>query len=279
MLQPDSAISQHSLAHSTKERWALARSDILQGLGHWQLWWLLGLNDIRQRYRRSRLGQFWITLSMAMFIGAIGVVYSSLFSMEIRTYLPYLTVNMIVWTFIAGVANDSCTIFTQAEAYIRQERSPKTVFLMRLLVRHMLVLFHNAVLIPIVFLFFGVPSSWATLLALPGMLLVLVNGFLASLLLAMLCTRFRDLPQIVGNVVQIAFFASPVMWRKQQLVTHAAVVDFNPFASHLMVVSEPLLGAVPSPSAYVMCLVTTLILAAVVLPFFRRFRERIVYWL
>ena len=41
-----------------------ATDDIQESFERWQLWWLLGLNDIRQRYRRSRLGQTWITLSL-----------------------------------------------------------------------------------------------------------------------------------------------------------------------------------------------------------------------
>jgi ABC-type polysaccharide/polyol phosphate export permease len=263
-----------------KDRWARAVADVEEGLGRWQLWWLLGLNDIRQRYRRSSLGQFWITLSMAAFICAIGIVYSFLFNMTIREYLPYLAVNMIVWTLMASVLNEGCMVFTQSESYIRQERLPKTIFLMRLLVRNSLIFGHNALIIPVVFLIFGVSVSWTALLAIPGLLILAVNGFLAALFLGIICTRFRDLPQIVANVVQIAFFVTPVMWQKQQISgRHAYVLEFNPFASHLSVVADPLLGKVPSLSDYGMCLLMTVFSLAVVLPFFARFRERIVYWL
>lgn len=263
-----------------RERWAKAIADVREGLARWQLWWLLGLNDVRQRYRRSSLGQFWITLSMAAFICAIGIVYSVLFNMAIREYLPYLAVNMIVWTLMSTVLNEGCTVFTQSESYIRQERLPKTIFLMRLLVRNSLVFGHNALIIPVVFIVFGVSVSWTALLAIPGLFIVLVNGFLAALFLGIICTRFRDLPQIVANVVQIAFFVTPVMWQKQQFSgRHAYVLEFNPFASHLSVAADPLLGKVPSLSDYGMCLLTTVFCLAIVLPFFARFRERIVYWL
>jgi lipopolysaccharide transport system permease protein len=265
---------------ATQVRWAKAVADVREGIGRWQLWWLLGLNDVRQRYRRSSLGQFWITLSMAAFIGAIGIVYSFLFNMTIREYLPYLAVNMIVWTLISTVLNEGCTVFTQSESYIRQERLPKTIFLMRLIVRNVLILGHNALIIPVVFILFGVSVSWVALLAVPGLFIVSVNGFLAALFLGIICTRFRDLPQIVANVVQIAFFVTPVMWQKTQLTgRHAYVLEFNPFASHLSLVADPLLGKLPSLTDYGMCALTMIFLLAVVLPFFARFRERIVYWL
>ena len=42
--------------------------DLLSGVRAWPLWTMLGWNDIRQRYRRSVLGPFWITISVAVFI-------------------------------------------------------------------------------------------------------------------------------------------------------------------------------------------------------------------
>jgi ABC-type polysaccharide/polyol phosphate export permease len=258
----------------------LGFDDIFQGFSRWQLWWLFALNDIRQRYRRSRLGQFWITFSMAIFIGALAFVYSTLFKTEIRYYLPFLTVNMIVWNLISGIVNDGCSAFIQAENYLKQEPLPKTIFVLQILTRNVLTFLHNIVLVPIVFVLLGASVSWLVLLALPGMLVILVNGYLITLPLAMLCARFRDLPQIVSNVVQIAFFLSPILWNRNQIGASAApIIDFNPFANHLLIVSEPLLGNVPSLNAYLMCASSTVILASVSLPFFIRFRDRIVYWL
>ena len=50
--------------------WRLAWHDIRDGLSAWRLWTSLGWSDIRQRYRRSVIGPFWITLSMAVLVGA-----------------------------------------------------------------------------------------------------------------------------------------------------------------------------------------------------------------
>ena len=41
------------------------------------MWWLLAAGDIRQRYQRSMLGQFWLTISMGVTVGAIGLIYSA----------------------------------------------------------------------------------------------------------------------------------------------------------------------------------------------------------
>ena len=75
--------------------------DLLAGVRAWPLWTMLGWNDIRQRYRRSVLGPFWITISMAIFIALLGVIYSHIFNIGLKTYLPYLSLGYIIWGFIS----------------------------------------------------------------------------------------------------------------------------------------------------------------------------------
>ena len=260
--------------------WRLAGRDLARCFTGWHVWALLGVSDIRLRYKRSRFGQFWITLSMAFFVAGIGAVYGGLFQQNIHDYIPYLAVNMIVWTFIQTTISESCQAFIEAAPYLRQEALPKATFIMRVMVRNLLALGHNVIIIPLVFVVFLYAPGPAALLALPGLLLVLAGVFAASVSLALLCTRFRDMPQIVGNLLQLAFFVTPVMWHVEQLGSNAVYVEvLNPFAAFLRVVSEPLLGHVPTPQTYLTVLVALAVLSLVAWPCFARFRARIVYWL
>jgi lipopolysaccharide transport system permease protein len=252
----------------------------VQGFQSWRVWWLLGIGDIRQRYRRSRIGQFWITLSIAIFVVAIGVVYSALFKQPIKDYLPYLATTYVVWVLIAGIVTDSTSAFVQAEGFLRQQALPKTTFILRVLVRNAVSFAHNIIVLPIIFVVFGVAPSWTWLAAPLGLLLIAVAGFVGGLVCAILCTRFRDLPQIIQNFIQVAFFVSPVTWQVELLDESARHwVYLNPFAAFLRLVSEPLLGRLPSFTTYASALVTILVLCAIAGPLFARFRQRIVYWL
>ena len=60
-------------------------ADIGRGVSSWRMWSMLAWNDVRRRYRRSGLGQFWLTLSMAATIGGLGYIYSHLLG---STYPP-----------------------------------------------------------------------------------------------------------------------------------------------------------------------------------------------
>lgn len=264
----------------TSRHWRHAMSDATQGLSSWHVWALLALTDVRQRYKRSRVGPFWITLSMAAFVGGIGLVYSTLFKQDIRSYLPYLAVNYVVWTLILGIATDATTVFTASGVYLRQEAMPKTLFAMRLIARNIIMFAHNIIIIPIVFIIFGVWPNWAMLLAIPGFVLFLLAAYPVVLLIGMVSTRFRDTPVIIQNVLQIAFFLTPIMWKVDQLGAAAPfVVGLNPFAIFLRIIAEPLQGRVPSFWTWAVAILIIALLYLITAPLFARLRARIVYWL
>jgi lipopolysaccharide transport system permease protein len=255
-------------------------ADISNGLAQWRIWLLLGISDIRQRYSRSKLGQFWITLSMAIFIGAIGSVNSILFNQDINNFIPFLAANVIVWNLISGIISDGSTTFIQSENYLKQIPLPKTAFIMRSITRNFVNFLHNLIILPITYIAFPQPLNYNYFLAPFGLILILMAGFFITMLLGVMCTRFRDLPQIVGNIVQLAFFMTPIMWPADAL--RANFVNFgiyNPFAAFLNILSEPLRGITPLASSYYVAISTIMLLAILALPLFSKYRARITYWL
>ena len=58
---------------------------------------MLGWQDIRQRYRRSKLGPFWLTISMGVMIGMIGIVFGQVLNTPMKEYLPFLATGIILF--------------------------------------------------------------------------------------------------------------------------------------------------------------------------------------
>lgn len=254
--------------------------DLAKGLKAWRIWFLLGIGDIRQRYARSKLGQFWITLSTGLFIGAIGTVNAILFNQDVNSFLPYIAANVIVWNLISGIVTDSSTAFVQSEGYVRQIPLPRTVFIMRVVTKNVVNFLHNLAILPFVYIIFPQPLSYSYLLAPLGLAMIIVAGFFTTIILGVICTRFRDLPQVVTNVVQLAFFITPVMWPATALKSHFINLGIlNPFASFLSILSEPLRGITPNPMSYLVTGGFILVLALIALPLFAKYRARIPYWL
>jgi homopolymeric O-antigen transport system permease protein len=254
--------------------------DLVHGLSAWRIWVLLGTNDIRQRYRRSTLGPFWITASIAVMVIGLGIMYSAIFNLPIHEYLPYVAAGFVAWSLISGMITEGCTTFLEAEGYAKQLTLPLSVYVLKTLFRNLFTFAHNLIIVPVVWLIFLVPIGWASLLFIPGLFLVALNGFWMMLLIGTLSTRFRDLPQIVSSVMQVIFFLTPIMFRSDQLPTVGRIaMQLNPFAALLALVRDPLIGRIPTAFDYELVIGLLLVGWAIALPIYGRYRTRITYWL
>lgn len=257
---------------------ATAWSDMVAGLASWRLWVRLGWNDILQRYRRSILGPFWLTASMAIMIVALGVLYAGLFNTPVEDFLPFLCVGLLVWTLLASFLVEGGTLFTGSESYIKQIRLPYSVYVYRSTWSKLVIFFHNFIIYFAVLLYFQIWPGTVGLLAIPGLIVVVINGALASLSIGIVSARFRDVPPLIGSVVQIVFFVTPIFWKPELLKGREYITDFNPFFHLLEIVRAPLLGSVPSAKSWFAVLVITLINVVITGVFFSRYRSRISYW-
>lgn len=255
-----------------------ALADVTRGLGMWRLWVRLGWNDILQRYRRSMLGPFWLTASMAVMVIALGVLYAELFHSPIHDFLPYLCVGLLVWNLTSSFLLEGGTLFTGAESYIKQIRLPYSVYVYRSSWSKLVIFAHNFVIYFGVLIYFEIWPGAVALLAVPGLILVLINGAAITLLIGMISARFRDVPQLIGSLVQIVFFVTPIMWKPELLRERAYIAEINPFFHLVEIIRAPLLGQMPPASSYLAILIITGVNIAVVSMFFARFRSRISYW-
>ncbi len=255
--------------------------DIAKGTVAWSLWTMLGWQDIRQRYRRSVLGPFWLTISMGILVVMLGVLYASLFKMSITVYLPFVALGFIMWGLISGLVTDGCDVFHGSADIIKQMALPLSLHVYRVIWRNIIIFFHNITIFVIVALFFSIPPTSTTLLVLPGLALICINGLWLGLVLGLICARYRDVPQIVGSVMQVAFFLTPIFWKPELLPDRKLLwlLEYNPFFHFLELVRQPLLGHAPDPTSWQVVIGITIGGLVFALLLYRRYRSRIAYWI
>jgi ABC-type polysaccharide/polyol phosphate export permease len=253
--------------------------DLYDGFRNWRLWTTLGWNDIRRRYRRSILGPFWITISMSVLVAALGSLYGHIFHMEIEIYLPYLTLGFVVWGFISTSLKESCQAFWGQADLIKQVRVPFSVHILRLVWANFIVLLHTIIIIVPIWIWFRHWPGVTALLAVPGMAVIGLNLVWVGLVLAVLNTRFRDVSQLVETVLQIAVFATPIMWPVSALGDNTFIADINPLYHLLELVRAPLQGQVPEAHSWMIAVAAAVAGCAVAALLLRRVERRIVYWL
>lgn len=216
-----------------------AISDIAAATRRMPLVGILGWQDVRQRYRRSALGPLWLTISMGVMIATIGVVFGTLFKSPLMEFLPSLASGTILWGFISTVINEGCTSFIVSDAIIRQLPIPLFVHVLRMAWRNMIILGHNLLILPIVFVAVGKSIHPVILESVAGFALLLLNLLWMGLILAAACARFRDLAQIVASVLQVVFYLTPIMWLPSSLPANASayLLGFNP-VYHLLEIAR-----------------------------------------
>jgi lipopolysaccharide transport system permease protein len=199
--------------------------------------------------------------------------------MDVRDYLPFLALSQVLWGFLSTLVSDGCSCFTSSEPLILSIRMPLSVHALRVLVRGLLILAHNVVVIVGVDLWFSLWPGTVLLLAIPGMLLWMVDAFALCLILGAIGARFRDIPPIVASIVQIAFFVTPVIWKPVQLGARAWILPYNPFFDLIEVVRAPLLGYLPSTMTWLMAVAYSVLLLFVTWRLMVRARGRVPFWL
>jgi ABC-type polysaccharide/polyol phosphate export permease len=257
----------------------LAFTDIFDGIRMWPVWSALGWQDIRQRYQRSVLGPFWITLTMMVTIAGMGPLYAALLRFDVRDFIPFLALGLIAWGLISSMILDGCIAFTSADNMIRSVRLPMTMHALRMIFRNVIIFFHNILAFAPFAIYLGIRPQWLWLMALPGVVLIVLAAFPVSLILGIFCARFRDMQQIVTSVVQLAFFLTPIIWKPQLLGTRIAFANYNPLYLFLEVVRGPVYGQMPATKVYIGTGVVIVVLYAVAIPVFIRFRRRIAFWI
>lgn len=263
------------------QRFRLAATDIREGFLLWRLIWALALSDIKLRYRGSAIGPFWLTISTAVQISSMGFIFADLFHMNIHVYLPYLAVSQIFWNYLNSIINDGGVCFSQSDTLIKGTRMPFTVHAVRSVVRNTIILFHNIVILIPLYLVVGVHFSPYIPLFIPALILWMITGYSISLLFGAFCARFRDVPQIIMALMQVAYFATPIMWLPSIIKGHRFaefLIHLNPFFYIMAIVRAPLLGT-HIPIEYIW---RALAISAAILLIsyvgFARTRGRIAYW-
>lgn len=260
-----------------------AIKDFWGGIKLYPVWSMLAWQDIRQRYRRSVIGPFWLTISTAIMVGALGFLYAGLFRQEIHSYLPFLAIGLIVWSFIATTLNEACTVFVSVEGMMKQLRLPLTVHVCRVVWRNLIIFAHSVIIIVIVMIWAGTPLTWGLWLVPLAAVLYCFNALNIGLLLGIVCTRFRDIAPLVANFVQLLFFVTPIMWNPQILIGKSAdlawIANYNPFYHFIEIFRAPLLGKSFPLDSWCVALTATAILWIFALWVMTKFRHRVAYWL
>ncbi len=256
-----------------------AYDDWRSGILGYRLWTYLGIQEIKQRYRRSTLGPFWITISMSVMIFAMGPLYSRIFNHDLADYFLYLASGYVVWNLILNTINDLTDSFLSSEKFIKQIKLPYSAYILKVIWKNLIVFAHNSLVILLVLIFYP-PHEYQFFWLLPISIFLLVANFVwIGTFLSLLCTRFRDLNQLVSNLMQVTFFLTPILWKIELLGKYRRFEELNIFHHMLNVVRGPLTNDASCLNSMLILACTSIFGFILSFLFFSKYRTRISYWI
>lgn len=256
-----------------------ASNDFISGLTAVHVWGTLGLHDIRQRYRRSILGPLWFTISTLVYVGAMGVIYSTILDQKIEDYNAYLGIGMITWQLISAVMLEGCNSFISAAGLIKQMKMPLTVHVCRLVWRNFIIFFHNLPIFVLLIALQGHKPGAKIFLVVPAMGILFLIGVALSVILGILCARYRDVSPIMSNIVQVAFFITPIMFEPKLLKGYMWLAEFNPFYHLIEIIRGPIIGHDIHWTSWISSIILMFLTLYASFIFLKKYRDRVAYWL
>ena len=239
----------------------------------------LAFQDILSRYRGSILGPWWITLMTMSLVLGIGINYSALLHQSIKELLPFVAIGLVAWGFLSATISEGGDAFVAGGGMIKQSSIPLPLFILRCIIRNFINLAHQLVIIVAVMIWFQIFPGVGILWSLAGLVILAFNLSWIGLLLAMFCTRFRVMPQIVAAILQLVFFLSPIFWKPPPQLVHSPLVAANPFYFAVQSIREPLLHGDTPPETLTYMLPMAIIGWIVTILVYNQTRRRVVHYL
>lgn len=239
-------------------------------------WLYLAYQDVKKRYRRSLIGPLWITLSTLILVITVGPIYSYIFNTDLASYFPYLAVSIVIWYFFSVFLNESTMIFIESESYIKNIKINYSYLILRSLAKNFFIFLHNFIIVIIILIYYQI--NFNVLLFLFGLIILILNLFWIGLLFAIISARFRDIPLILSNLIQVSFFLTPIIWQINMLDGRFAILKFNLIFHFIEIVRIPLLDNDFLFFPYLVSLITLFSGFIFTGIFFGKYINRISFW-
>lgn len=262
-------------------QYAVAVDDIVRGFREWPIWGRLGWQEVKRRYRRTVLGPFWATASLGMFIGGMVFIWAPLFRTSVLSYLPFLAAGLVTWTLINALVSEGCTTYVNGGNVITQLNFPFSILNYIAIWRNIIVFFHNVLIVVVINISLSIyVGPLNVLFVLLGLIIIAANGLWMTMLLGIIGVRYRDIPPLIANIMQVLMFVTPVFWQLAQLPpTTQRYMQLNYFLHLIEVLRAPLLGQQAPLLSYAVTITGAVLGCCAALILFAHFRRRIAYWL
>lgn len=237
--------------------------------------------DLTVRYRRSALGVAWTMLNPLLMMVVFTLVFAHFLRFAIDHFPIYFLCGFLVWNFFAQATSWSTACFVGYAPLLRKIYLPKAVLVLATVLSGLVNLL--LALIPLALLMFVEGHPFSPSLAFLPVAMVLAAAFAlgVSLLLAPLCAMFGDVAQIYQVLLVAWMYLTPIFYPLEIVPPdYRLLVAANPMTHLVEAFRAPIYrGALPDGDTLLAATSAAVVALAVGWVAFRRYSERVAYYL
>lgn len=247
-------------------------------------WSHLAANDLKSRFRRSKLGLLWTVLQPLLLTMILSVVFSTVFGQALGTYATYILSGIVVWDLLqASVVGGGNALFG-SEQYIRQFNHPITIYTLRYTILNLATFLMELIALVIWVLFVQPENLILAFFTLPLTLVFyfpLVWGFVT--IAGYSGAKYRDYPQVMLLVMQMLYYFSPVFLKQEMFIKSEALLalfQINPVTHILNILRYPFVYMqMPLAADYLYVLAADIVVVAWAIRVNRKNEKKVIFYL
>ena len=261
-----------------------AWADIKRSWKERNSWMLAAVRALGNRYKRTYLGPWWITLTSLLFVFGLSQLRIGLTGGDLGDSLSYVGLGFIIFGLIIGGLQSGASVFAGGGDTMLTSRLPLSSLILKSNFQQVLDFLHDAVAILVIIIVFDIAFSWRWIESLLAVVLIVLSSVGIGMWLGPLANRFRDIGPLVSALTRILFFLTPIFWSIDMVSENGReyLAWYNPLTYQLLAFRDPILGSTHTPPIGISPLGITAILAIVNLVFgfivFSKYRTKQVYW-
>lgn len=237
--------------------------------------------ELEERHRGSLLGAAWLLLLPLLQLGVLAWVFGQLLparaSGSALPYAAFLALGLWPWLLFANAASRGVTALTDNAALIGKVAVPHGLFVDARVAGAMAVDLVGFSVVLVAMPFFGVRLAVAGLpTLLVALAVIALYGLAAARVLAVLQVFLRDVGAVIGQLLTLVFFLTPVLYDRAALPAHVAtVLAFNPLAPPIEAARAATTGAPVAWAALAGSAVGAVVALAIASALLRRARSHL----
>lgn len=215
-----------------------------------------------------------------MIVLAKSFLFSGILNIPNERIIPNLAIGMLFWRLLSGIINGSCNAITSSKANFEQGYFPLFTPVLSTTVNHSFVFAHALLPMILISFYFTTPNLIHIWLLLPGIIIIFFAAIPIGFILSVICTRYRDLANLIQAIMGVLFFLTPVIWVPEMATGFREwVLLLNPFYHFMELVRDPFLNQPIEALNWIVSLIICFAAWGISFILFNFYGRRILIWL